>query len=104
MLLNSSKRKKISPINNQRRLLNVYGDEAVDVSTVRRWVMGFSNVTVMFGWSTHEMFIADKNYGGVETCTIYRGYCARFVYCSCRRNKEETFVELPPPSLTSDSS
>lgn len=69
----------------------------MDMSTVRRWVMGFTNddsdvrhkpcsggpVQI----STHEMFIADKNDGGVETCTIHRGYCARSVYCSCRRIK-----------------
>jgi hypothetical protein len=34
---------KITPVEIQRRLLNVYGDQTVDVSTVRRWMMRFSN-------------------------------------------------------------
>ena len=35
--------KKIAPNNIHRRLLNVYGDQTVDVSTVRRWVARFSS-------------------------------------------------------------
>ena len=35
-------RKKIAPSDVHRRLLNVYGDPTVDVSTVRRWVAHFS--------------------------------------------------------------
>jgi hypothetical protein len=34
---------KIAPIEIHRRLLNVYGDQTVDVSTVRRWVLHFSS-------------------------------------------------------------
>ena len=34
---------KIAPIDIHRRLLNVYGDQTVDVSTVRRWVGRFSS-------------------------------------------------------------
>ncbi|XP_040556984.1 serine/threonine-protein kinase VRK1 isoform X1 [Gallus gallus] len=34
---------KIAPIDIHRRLLNVYGDQTVDVSTVRRWVVRFSS-------------------------------------------------------------
>jgi hypothetical protein len=33
---------KIGPIDIHRRLLNVYGDQTVDVSTVRLWVVCFS--------------------------------------------------------------
>ena len=35
---------KIAPNDIHRRLLNVYGDQTVDVSTVRRWVARFSDV------------------------------------------------------------
>jgi len=35
--------KKIAPNDIHRRLLNVYGDQIVDVSTVRRWVARFSS-------------------------------------------------------------
>ena len=35
---------KIAPNDINRRLLNVYGDQTVDVSTVRRWVARFSTV------------------------------------------------------------
>ena len=35
---------KIAPNNINRRLLNVYGDRTVDVSTVGRWVTRFSSV------------------------------------------------------------
>ena len=41
--MNSSIRKKIAPSDIHRRLLNVYGDEIVDVSTVRRRVARFSS-------------------------------------------------------------
>ena len=34
---------KIAPNDIHRRLLNVYGDQTVDVSTVRRWVVRFSS-------------------------------------------------------------
>ena len=34
---------KIVPNDIHRRLLNVYGDQTVDVSTVRRWVARFSS-------------------------------------------------------------
>ena len=34
---------KITPNDIHRRLLNVYGDQTVDVSTVRRWVERFSS-------------------------------------------------------------
>jgi len=34
---------KIAPNEIHRRLLNVYGDQTVDVSTVRRWVTPFSS-------------------------------------------------------------
>ena len=34
---------KIAPNDIHRRLLNVYGDQTVDVSTVRRWVACFSS-------------------------------------------------------------
>ena len=34
---------KIAPNDIQRRLLNVYGDQTVDVSTERRWVACFSS-------------------------------------------------------------
>jgi len=34
---------KIAPNDIHRRLLNVYGDQTVDVSTVRRWVARFSS-------------------------------------------------------------
>jgi len=34
---------KIAPNDIHRRLLNVYGDQTVDVSTVRRWVVHFSS-------------------------------------------------------------
>jgi hypothetical protein len=34
---------KIAPIDIQERLLNVYGDQTVDVSTVRRWVLFLSS-------------------------------------------------------------
>ena len=34
---------KIAPKDIHRRLLNVYGDVTVDVSTVRRWVVRFSS-------------------------------------------------------------
>jgi hypothetical protein len=34
---------KIAPIDIHRRLLNVYGEQTVDVSTVRRWVVRFSS-------------------------------------------------------------
>ena len=34
---------KIAPSDIHRRLLNVYGDQTVDVSTVRRWVARFSS-------------------------------------------------------------
>ena len=34
---------KIAPKDIHRRLLNVYGDQTVDVSTVRRWVARFSS-------------------------------------------------------------
>jgi transposase len=33
----------IAPNDIHRRLLNVYGDQTVDVSTVRRWVARFSS-------------------------------------------------------------
>jgi len=36
-------RKKIAPSDIHRRLLNIYGDQTVDVSTVRRWVARFSS-------------------------------------------------------------
>jgi hypothetical protein len=35
--------RKIAPVDTHRRLLNVYGDQTVDVSTVRRWLLGFSS-------------------------------------------------------------
>ena len=35
--------KKNAPNDIHRRLLNVYGDQTVDVSTMRRWVARFSN-------------------------------------------------------------
>ena len=34
---------KIAPKDIHRRLVNVYGDQTVDVSTVRRWVARFSS-------------------------------------------------------------
>jgi hypothetical protein len=34
---------KIAPNDIHQRLLNVYGDQTVDVSTVRRWVVRFSS-------------------------------------------------------------
>jgi hypothetical protein len=34
---------QIAPIDIHRRLLKVYGDDTVDVSTVRRWVVCFSS-------------------------------------------------------------
>ena len=34
---------KMAPIDMHRYLLNVYGDQTVDVSTVRQWVMHFSS-------------------------------------------------------------
>jgi hypothetical protein len=34
---------KMAPIDIQQRLLNVYGDQTVDVSRVRRWVVSFSS-------------------------------------------------------------
>jgi len=34
---------KIAPNDNHRRFLDVYGDQTVDVSTVRRWVARFSS-------------------------------------------------------------
>jgi len=34
---------KIAPYDIHRCLLNVYGDQTVDVSTVRRWVVRFSS-------------------------------------------------------------
>ena len=34
---------KIAPSDIHRRLLNVYGDQTLDVSTVRRWVAHFSS-------------------------------------------------------------
>ena len=39
--LNSSMWKKIAPIDIQRCLLNINGDQRVDVSTVRQWVVCF---------------------------------------------------------------
>jgi len=35
--------KKIAPNDIHRRLLNFYGDQTVDVGTVRRWVTDFSS-------------------------------------------------------------
>jgi len=35
--------KKLHPTDILQRLLNVYGDQAVDVSTGRQWVARFSN-------------------------------------------------------------
>ena len=40
---NSSMRKKVTPVDIQQHLLNIYGDQAVDVSTVRWWVMHSSS-------------------------------------------------------------
>ena len=34
---------KIAPNDTHRRLVNVYGDQTVDVSTMRRWVARFSS-------------------------------------------------------------
>jgi len=34
---------KFAPSDTHRRLMNVYGDQTVDVSTVRRWVACFSS-------------------------------------------------------------
>ena len=34
---------KMAPIDIHQYLLNVYGDQTVDVSTARRWVMHFSS-------------------------------------------------------------
>jgi hypothetical protein len=36
-------RKKIALVGIHRRLMNVYGDQTVDVSTARQWVVRFSN-------------------------------------------------------------
>jgi transposase len=36
-------RKKIASSDIQRRLMNVYGDKTVDISTVRRWMARFSS-------------------------------------------------------------
>jgi hypothetical protein len=41
-VLNSSMRERISPVDIHGRLLNIYGDQTVDVRTVRRWVVRFS--------------------------------------------------------------
>ena len=43
MSLNFLMRKKMEPIDIQWCLLNAYGDQPVDVSTVRQWVVHFSN-------------------------------------------------------------
>ena len=47
MSLNSSLEKKTAPIDIQQCLLNVDGDQTVDVSTARRWVVCFSSDAVI---------------------------------------------------------
>ena len=41
--LDSSMPKKVAPTDIHWRLLNVYGDQTVDVSTVRQWVVRFNS-------------------------------------------------------------
>jgi len=62
---------KIAPTDIQQHLLNIYGDQTVDVSTVRQWVVHFSSgdghsrspsVVQIFTRATCRLlFIACKN-------------------------------------------
>ena len=71
VLLNFSIRKKNAPIDIHWPLLNVYGDQTVAVSTVRRWVMHFSNgdsdsglpllVRIFTSAACRPLFISGKN-------------------------------------------
>lgn len=38
---------KITTIRIYRRLMNIYGDQSVDVSTVKRWIMRLSVTTLI---------------------------------------------------------
>jgi len=59
MSLNSSTKKKIAPIDIHWHLLNIHGDQTVDVSTVRQWVVHFTS-------SNCDM--KDKSHSG-QPCT-----------------------------------
>ena len=50
-------REKLPPIEIHRRLEAVYGDQFVDVSTVRRWVRGFKDGEL--GFKTKHQFFKD---------------------------------------------
>ena len=62
---------KIAPIDIYHRLLNVYGDQTMDVNTVRQWVVHFSSnnsnsrspllVLIFTGATGRLSFIAGKN-------------------------------------------
>ena len=43
LLLNSEPREKVPPIEIHRRMQAVYGNQCVDVSTVRHWVKRFKD-------------------------------------------------------------
>jgi hypothetical protein len=73
---------KIAPNDIHRCLLNVYGDQTVDVSTVRRWVARFSsgNSDVKdkphSGWPCQEMKRV-LNSSSVQIGRVGLGNCVR---------------------------
>ena len=65
---------KMAPIDIHRCLLNIYGDQTVDVSAMKRWVVFFSGgdsnselpmpVQIFTNASCRLMFMAGKKCGG----------------------------------------
>jgi len=66
---------KIAPIDIHRCLLSVNGDQTVDVSTVRRWVVRFSSGCVY----EHGMQAHVHHW---QKCTADGGDCWKTVFCS----------------------
>jgi len=73
-------REKIAPNDIHRRLLNVYGDQTVDVSTVRRWVERFSS-----GDSDVPDGHAQLSYHEMKSVSISSSYNSFFIERSFRR-------------------
>jgi len=79
--------KKMAPVGIHQCLLNVYGDQAVDVSTVRWWVLRFSNgksnsgspllVQIFMRVACRLLFRL------VKMQDYWRWLCWKGVFCSC---------------------
>ena len=105
---------KIAPIDIKQHLLKAYGDQTVDLSTERQWVVCFSSgdrdcgspplVQIFMSTTCSLLFVAiksaqllvltilKKSIVQLRICSINQCYCTISIFCSCHGNKQEALL------------